>query len=198
MPAGPTEILIIADETASPRLVALDIVSQVEHGSESTAGLITTSTELAKKVLIELGNITASATRNDIILKALSKCGFIVICQTRGEMIELANSFASEHVEIITAKPKEVADEINSAGLILIGSYSPVSLSDYCSGTNHVLPTGGFSHTFSGLSVLDFVKRVGIVECSKEGLLKVKKTVKILAQAENLPNHYAAIEGRFE
>jgi len=197
MPAGPTEILILADETASPRLVALDMVSQAEHGAESVAGVITTSKELAEDVLIELRKITASAKRSDIVMKALSNYGFIIICETVGEMIELANTFASEHVELVTRKPTDVADKLVSAGLILIGSYSPVSLSDYCSGTNHVLPTSGFSRTCSGLSVLDFVKRIGVVECSREGLLKVENTVKILARAENLPNHYAAIEGRF-
>jgi histidinol dehydrogenase len=197
MPAGPTEILILADGTASPRLVALDIVSQAEHGAESVTGLITTSKKLAENVLIELRKITASAKRSNIIMKALSNYGFIIICKTVDEMIELANTFASEHVEIVTRKPTDVADKLVSAGLILIGSYSPVSLSDYCSGTNHVLPTSGFSHTYSGLSVFDFVKRIGVVECSREGLLKVENTVKILARAENLPNHYAAIEGRF-
>ncbi len=197
MPAGPTEILVLADETASPRLVALDMVSQAEHGTESVTGLITTSKKLAENVLIELGKIITSAKRSDTILKALSNYGFIIICETVDEMIELANTFASEHVEIATRKPTDVADKLVSAGLILIGSYSPVSLSDYCSGTNHVLPTSGFSHTYSGLSVLDFVKRIGVIECSREGLLKVENTVKILARAENLPNHYAAIEGRF-
>ena len=196
MPAGPTEILIIADETASPRLVALDMISQAEHGADSVAGLITTSKELAENVLIELKKIIASAKRSDIIVKALSNYGFIVICETLDEMIELANIFASEHLEIITRKPIEVANKIESAGLILIDAYTPVSLTDYCSGTNHVLPTSGFSQTFSGLSVLDFVKRIGIVECSREGLLRLENNVKILTEAENLPNHYAAIEGR--
>ena len=113
-------------------------------------------------------------------------------------MIRLANDFASEHVEIMTMDPKAVAHKIMAGGLILIGPYSPVSGSDYCYGTNHVLPTGGFGRTFSGLSVLDFARRVEVVECSRDGLLKVKNTVKVLAEAENLPNHYAAIEGRFK
>ena len=197
MPAGPSEILILADETASPRLVALDMISQAEHGVDSVAGLMTTSKKLAENVVNEIKKIASSVRRGAIVSKALSSYGFIVICKTVNEMIALANIFAPEHVEIITQKPMEVADKIVSAGLILIGPYSPVSLSDYCSGTNHVLPTGGFGHTFSGLSVLDFVRRVGIVECSRKGLLKVTNNVKVLAEVENLPNHYKAIEGRF-
>lgn len=197
MPAGPSEILILADETASPRFVALDMISQAEHGADSVAGLITTSKELAENVLNELRKATLSVRRSIIVTEALSSYGFIIICKTLDEMVKLANVFAPEHVEIITREPMEVAAKIGSAGLILVGSYSPVSVSDYCSGTNHVLPTSGFGHIFSGLSVLDFVRRVGIVECSRESLLKLKNNVKVLAEAENLPNHYKAIEGRF-
>jgi histidinol dehydrogenase len=198
VPAGPSEILILADETANPHLVALDMVSQAEHGTDSVAGLITTSEELAENILNELKKITMSVRRGATVIEALSGYGFIIICETGKEMIDLANAFAPEHVEIITRKSMEVADKIVSAGLILVGPYSPVSVSDYCCGTSHVLPTGGFGHAFSGLSVFDFVRRVGIVECSKEGLLKLKNNVKVLAEAENLPNHYLAMEGRFK
>jgi len=110
----------------------------------------------------------------------------------------LANVFSPEHLEIITQKPAEIAEKINTAGLILLGQFSPVALSDYASGTDHVLPTGGFGRTFSGLSVLDFTRRVSIVESSKEGLKKVKPTIKVLTEAERLPNHYKAVEARFE
>jgi len=110
----------------------------------------------------------------------------------------LANAFAPEHLEIMTKTPKEVASEITSAGLILLGPFSPVALSDYGSGTNHVLPTGGYGYTFSGLSVLDFVRRVSVVESSKEGLQKIKSSIKVLTEAERLPNHYKAAEARFE
>jgi histidinol dehydrogenase len=198
MPAGPSEILILADETANPRFVALDMISQAEHGPDCIAGLITTSKELAENVLDELRKIAPSIRRSDIVVKALSSHGFIIICETADEMIEFANAFAPEHVEIITREPRKVANKVLSAGLILIGPYSPVSLSDYCSGTNHVLPTGGFGKVFSGLSVLDFVKRVAILECSRLGLLKAQKNVRLLAEAENLPNHSRAIEGRFD
>jgi histidinol dehydrogenase len=198
MPAGPSEILVLADETANPQLIALDMISQAEHGADSVAGLITTSEKLAEEVASWLRKTAASADRGTIVRKALADYGFVITCKSIDEMVELANVFAPEHVEIITRNPMKVADRITSAGVILIGSYSPVSLSDYGSGTNHVLPTGGFGHAFSGLSVLDFARRVSIVESSREGLLQLKNHVKALTEAENLPNHYKAIEARLE
>jgi histidinol dehydrogenase len=198
MPAGPSEVLVLADETANPQLIALDMISQAEHGADSVAGLITTSQKLAEEVVSWLRKMAASADRGTIVRKALADYGFIITCRSTDEMVALANDFAPEHVEIMTRNPVKVAGRITSAGVILIGPYSPVSLSDYGSGTNHVLPTGGFGHAFSGLSVLDFARRVNIVESSREGLLKVKNHVKVLTEAENLPNHYKAIEARFE
>ncbi|MFH0848779.1 MAG: histidinol dehydrogenase [archaeon] len=198
MPAGPSEILIISDETADPRLVALDMISQAEHGEDSIAGLLTTSVERAREVLRELEKTSLSTKRAAIVKKSLSKNGFIVICKTVDEMIGLANDFAAEHVEIMTEEPRAIAEKITSAGLILVGSNTPVSLSDYCIGTNHVLPTAGFAHALSGLSVMDFVKKIGIVECSKQSLLKFRDCAKVLSESENLPNHYAAVEGRIQ
>lgn len=197
MPAGPSEILVLADETASPRIVALDMISQAEHSVDSVSGLVTVSKELAKDVINELRKATSSLSRGKIT-DALSSHGFIVLCETMNEMVEFANTFAPEHLEIITKNPMEVVEKITSAGLVLIGQYTPVSASDYCVGTNHVLPTGGFGHVFSGLSVLDFVKRVNFVECTKKGLLTLRDNIRVLAEAENLPNHFLAVEGRFE
>jgi histidinol dehydrogenase len=142
--------------------------------------------------------MACSAERKKIVEKALEAYGFIIICDTMEEMIALANLFAPEHLEIIIQKPLEIVDKVTSAGLILVGPYSPVSLSDYGSGTNHVLPTGGFAHAFSGLSAIDFVRRVSVIDCSKEGLQALKSYVKVLTDAENLPNHYKAVETRFE
>jgi histidinol dehydrogenase len=198
MPAGPSEILVLADETASPRVIALDMISQAEHSEDSVAGLITTSKKLAKEVQDWLKKMATSVNRGEIVTKALEKYGFIITCDSIDEAVELANVFAPEHVEVMTETPMEIADRITSAGLILVGPYSPVALSDYGSGTNHVLPTGGFGHAFSGLSALDFVRRVSIVESSKDGLLSLKNHVKVMTDAENLPNHYKAIEARFE
>jgi histidinol dehydrogenase len=198
MPAGPSEVLVLADETASPRVVALDMISQAEHSEDSVAGLITTSKKLAEKVQDWLKKMATSTDRGEIVTKALEKYGFIITCDSIDEAVELANVFAPEHVEIMTKAPMEIADSITSAGLILVGPYSPVALSDYGSGTNHVLPTGGFGHAFSGLSALDFTRRVSIVESSKDGLLSLRNYVKVMTAAENLPNHYKAIEARFE
>jgi histidinol dehydrogenase len=189
---------VLADETANPKLIAADMVSQAEHGADSVSGLITTSEKLAYDVLSCLRKMAASAEREPIVTSALSTYGFIITCENTGEMVSLANVFAPEHLEIMTRNPKEIADKITSAGLILVGQYSPVALSDYGSGTNHVLPTGGFGHAFSGLSVLDFTRRVNIVESSKEGLAKLRNHVKVLTEAERLPNHYKAVEARFE
>ncbi len=200
MPAGPSEVLVLADEAADAELVAADMISQAEHGADSVTGLITTSQKLAGKVLERLNKTvnTNSMDRGQIIENALDEYGFIITCESVEQMIELANVFAPEHLEIITRNPVEVANKVTSAGVVLLGPYSPVALSDYGSGTNHVLPTGGFGHTYSGLSALDFVRRINIVESTKEGLQKVKNQVKILTQAENLPNHYKSIEARFK
>jgi histidinol dehydrogenase len=198
MPAGPSEILVLADETANPKLVAADMISQAEHGADSVAGLITTSRKLADEVAVWLDKLAASAERGTIVKKALAEQGFIITCYSVEEMVDLANVFAPEHIEIMTLNPREIAERVTSAGVVLLGTYSPVPLSDYGSGTNHVLPTGGFGHAFSGLSALDFARRVSIVKCSSKGLLKLKNHVKVLTEAENLPNHYKAVEARFK
>ena len=198
MPAGPSEVLIMADETANAQLIALDMISQAEHGADSVAGLITTSEKLAREVQGWLAKTAAFVERGEIVGKALEKYGFIITCEDITEAVELANVFAPEHVEIMTQNPDKVAEKITSAGLILVGSYSPVALSDYGSGTNHVLPTGGFGSAYSGLSALDFARRVSIVKSSKEGLQSVRKRVKVMTEAEKLPNHYKAVEARFQ
>jgi histidinol dehydrogenase len=197
MPAGPSEVVVLADESADARLVAFDMVSQAEHGGDSVAGLITTSENVALKVQEYLGSVAASAERREIISEALAKFGFIIVCKNMDEAAGLVNQFAPEHLEVMTAKPMEVAEKL-TAGIVLIGPYSPVALSDYAIGTDHVLPTGGFAQSFSGLSTLDFMRRVSIVESSRTALERVKDSVKVMAEAENLPNHYKAIEARFQ
>jgi histidinol dehydrogenase len=197
MPAGPSEVLVLADETADARLIAFDMISQTEHGVDSVTGLMTTSEKIALQVQDYLSNLAFSAERREKISESLAEHGFIIVCDSMEEASGLVNQFAPEHLEVMTAKPEKIADKL-TAGLILIGPFSPVALSDYGSGTDHVLPTGGFAQAFSGLSALDFTRRVSIVEASKEGLAKVKDIVKVMAEAENLPNHYRAIEARFQ
>jgi histidinol dehydrogenase len=197
MPAGPSEVLVLADDSADARLIAYDMVSQAEHGGDSVAGLVTTSEKVAKSVQENLTEVAASAERGEKISEALAIFGFIIVCKSMDEAVCLVNQFAAEHLEVLTAKPKDIAEQL-TAGLILLGPYSPVALSDYGSGTNHVLPTGGFAQSFSGLSVFDFLRRVSIVESTRTGLEKVKDSIKVLTDAENLPNHYKAIKARLE
>jgi len=197
MPAGPSEVLILADETADPWLVAFDMISQAEHGVDSVAGLITSSEQLAEAVQKNLAEISVSTERSEKIFGSLNKYGFIITCDTVEEMVSLSNQFAPEHLEVMTKNAQELSNKL-IAGLILLGPYSPVPFSDYASGTNHVLPTGTFAKSFSALSVFDFSRRVSIVECSKEGLEKAKDNIKVLTDTENLPNHYKAIAARFK
>jgi histidinol dehydrogenase len=197
MPAGPSEVLILADESADARFIAYDMISQAEHGGDSVAGLITTSEKVSEKVQEYLTKISATAERGAKVSEALQKFGFIITCDNIEQAVFLVNQFSAEHLEVMTVNAKELAEKL-VAGLILIGPYSPVALSDYGSGTNHVLPTGGFAQSFSGLSVFDFMRRVSIVESSKTGLERVTDSIKVLTEAENLPNHYKAIKARFE
>jgi histidinol dehydrogenase len=198
MPAGPSEILIIADETANPKFVALDMISQAEHGKDSTAGLITTSEKLKDEVQNWILKLVKRINRSKLVLESLKKYGFIILCKTVNEAIELANIYAPEHLELLVEDSRNLIKKIRTAGLILLGPFSPVALSDYGSGTNHVLPTGGYARIFSGLSSLDFTRRVSVVRGSKKGLFQIKDQLKTITKAENLPNHFNAIKARFE
>ena len=198
LPAGPSEVLILADESADPRLVALDMVSQAEHGVWGYSILVTVSSRLADEVQRELEKVVRSSPRAGTVEEALSRNGLILVLRNLDECISFVNEFAPEHLEVMVDEPLEVAERINAAGLVLIGRYTPASASDYCLGVNHVLPTGGFGRVYSGLSVLDFVKRLNIVKCSKEGLYKVRDAIRALAEAEGLPNHALSVEERFK
>lgn len=196
-PAGPSELLVIADETADPANVAADMISQAEHGQDSIVGLVTTSSKLAKQVVALIGERIGSLERSATIAQALADNGFVLVCNSMKLAVEFTNRFAPEHLEIITRQAQSVANEIEAAGLILLGNYSPVAASDYVVGSNHVLPTGGAAKTYSGLSVIDFVRRVNIVQCSHDGLKALIPSLKALALAEGLPNHYRAAAERF-
>ena len=196
--AGPSEILIIADETANPRYVAADLLSQAEHDELASAILITTSEDLAKQVSVEVENFTNVLSRKEIMQKSLDNFGYILIAENMEEAVETANAIASEHLEIVTKDPFYIMTKIRNAGAIFIGENSCESLGDYFAGPNHVLPTNGTAKFFSPLSVDDFVKKSSIIYYSKEALKPVYKDVAKFARAEQLTAHANAIEVRFE
>jgi len=197
LPAGPSELLILADSSAKVSYVVRDMISQAEHGYDSIAGLITNSPILTTKVQHLLENYLERVERKDIVKKSITKKGFIVLCKDLNQMIEFANLYAAEHLEIMVKNVNRTLKKITSAGLVLLGSYSPSAASDYCIGTNHVLPTGGYARTESGLSAIDFVKRIDTVECTKQGLNKIRIYAAILASSEGLENHVLAMNERF-
>lgn len=196
-PAGPSEILILADETADPKLVAVDLISQAEHGPGGISGLVTTSKKLADDVSKIVEELVPSLERGAIIAEVLDQGGFIYIVESMKVAIEFANRFAPEHIEVLSEVPEEVADRLNNCGLVLLGPYSPVSSTDYCIGVNHVLPTEGYAKVSSGITVFDYTKPVSTVKASKTGLAAIRERVAALAEAEGLPNHKEAVEERF-
>ena len=196
-PAGPSEILILADSTADPYLIALDMISQAEHGQAGLSGLVTPDSQLALRVMQNLCKLIVRIPESDTVKEVISAGGFIFKCNDINEAIDFTNRYAPEHLEIMTEEPDRVAESINNAGMILLGPYTPVSATDYCMGTNHVLPTEGYGKISSGITVLDFLKPISIVKSTEEGLMKTAGYVKTLAEAEGLPNHSLAVEGRF-
>jgi histidinol dehydrogenase len=196
MVAGPTELLIYADASADPRLVAADLISQAEHSPDTVCGLVTSSQKLASDVQAEVEKMLRSISRSDIVKKSLDENGFVAVCRDEKSCIEFADEFAPEHLEVMCRKSDIVAKKFRSAGLVLVGAHTPSSASDYALGSNHVLPTLGFAKSRASLSVLDFLKVVNRVQASKAGLAKVEKVVKEIAAAEGLPNHYEAVRAR--
>jgi histidinol dehydrogenase len=198
MIAGPTELLIYADSRSDPRYVVKDLISQAEHSQDTICGVVTTSESLLKKLENEIrSTLNSSLARSEIVSSSLRKNGFIALCKSEDDGISFINELAPEHLEIISENPGRIACKINTAGVVLLGKYSPSSASDYCLGSNHVLPTIEFGKSKSSLSVLDFVKLVNHITVTKSGLQSVQKYVKELAFAEGLPNHYYAVEERF-
>lgn len=198
MLAGPTELLIFADESADAKSLALDIISQAEHSTDTFCGLVTCSKKLADDVVSELSSIIDGIDRSDIVRESLEQNGFIALCKNYNDAIKFTNELATEHLQIITKDSQKVSKKIESAGLILVGEYTPSAASDYCLGSNHVLPTLAFARSRASLSCLDFVKLVSVVESSKAGLKKIADTVKLISEAEDLPNHYHAIKERLK
>ena len=200
MIAGPTELLVYADSKADPKLVALDLISQAEHSYDTLCGLVTTSEGFAKKVTNEIQSIIENniIERSDIVKRSLEENGFIAVCRDESSSTEFINEIAPEHLEIIAANARSISKKIKSAGLVLIGKYTPSSASDYCLGSNHVLPTLGFGKSRASLSVLDFIRMVTVVQATKLGLAEAESVVKQISTAEGLTNHYEAVKERLK
>ena len=196
--AGPSEILVLADETANPRYVAADLLSQAEHDELASAILITTSETLANEVSKQVAGFVEQLDRKEIMQKSLYNYGYILLAETMEDAIEAANEIASEHLEVLTKNPFEVMTKIRNAGAIFLGEYSSEPLGDYFAGPNHILPTNGTAKFFSPLSVDDFVKKSSIICYSKEALEKVHKDIELFATKEGLTAHANSIAVRFE
>lgn len=196
--AGPSEILVVADETANPKYVAADLLSQAEHDELASSILVTTSETLAKAVSDEVDQFLEVLSRADIIRKSLDNYGYILLADTMDDVIDVANEIASEHLEIQTKNPFEVMTKIRNAGAIFIGEYASEPLGDYFAGPNHILPTNGTAKFFSPLSVDDFVKKSSIISYSREALEKVHHDIELFAKAEQLTAHANSIHVRFE
>ncbi|PJJ28190.1 histidinol dehydrogenase [Lacrimispora celerecrescens] len=195
--AGPSEILVLADESANPRFVAADLLSQAEHDELASAILVTTSMELAEKVSEEIKTFTQELPRREIIEKSLDNYGYILVADTMKEAIQAVNEIAPEHLEIITKNPFEDMTRIHNAGAIFIGEYSSEPLGDYFAGPNHVLPTNGTAKFFSALSVDDFIKKSSIIYYSKEALEEIHEDIEAFAEAEHLTAHANSVKVRF-
>ena len=196
MLAGPTELGIIADNSANPKYVALDLISQAEHSNDTFCYLITTSEKLANTVDKIISELIPKIQRGKIAKFSLKNNGFIGICKSNSDMIKLANILAPEHLQIMTKNPESISSKITSSGLVLIGNDTPSSASDYILGSNHILPTNGFGKIRGSLSVLDFIKVNTQIISSKKSLSKISKYLEVLTKAEGLSNHYEAVRGR--
>ena len=196
--AGPSEIMVIADETANPKYVAADLLSQAEHDELASAILVTTSETLAKAVSEQVDVFAEELSRTEIMKKSLENYGYILVADTMDDVINIANEIASEHLEIMTKNPYEVMMKVRNAGAIFIGEYSSEPLGDYFAGPNHVLPTNGTAKFFSPLSVDDFIKKSSIISYSREALEAIHEDIEHFAEAEQLTAHANSIKVRFE
>jgi histidinol dehydrogenase len=197
MPAGPSELLVIADSEADPSFIASDLISQAEHGSDSQVVLLTDSKDLITRIQNEINNQTGILQRRDIALKALKNSLFIFF-DTLQECMEFSNLYAPEHLIISTSDPSALAEEVKNAGSVFLGKYSCESAGDYASGTNHTLPTGGYARSYSGVSVDSFVKKITFQHISPEGLLTIGPSIELMAQAEHLTGHKHSVSIRLK
>lgn len=197
VPAGPSELVIIADNTADPASIAADLLSDAEHGPDSPAVLVTTSRDLADRVVNEMDSQLETLPLRDIARHALENHGRIVLTENLDQAVHLANEYGPEHLEIVCREPRRVLEQIRNAGSIFLGPHSPNAAGDYATGTNHVLPTAGYATTFAAVSVESFGRLVQVQEVTSEGLQSLRRTITRLARAEGLEGHARAVETRF-
>jgi histidinol dehydrogenase len=195
MPAGPSEVLIIADYSAEPVVLASDMIAQAEHDPQSISVLVTDDEDLAIATRAEVEKQALEAARREIVKKSLERAA-ILVAESMEEAVAFSNNFAPEHLEIIVRDPMDVLGKIRNAGSVFLGPYTPVAAGDYASGTNHVLPTSGYARAFSGLNVDAFVKKITVQKISKEGLSLLKDAITILAEAEGLDAHAESVRKR--
>jgi histidinol dehydrogenase len=197
MPAGPSEVFIIADQTANPKFIAADLLADGEHGEDSACVLLTTSEQVATQTVIEINNqLNKLATKNRAA-EALKRYGLIATVNSLEEAIEFANQYAPEHLEIMTKNPQQVAQKINNAGSVFLGNWTCKASGDYATGANHVLPTGSMAKMYPPLGVDAFGKWMQIQKCTKTGLQNIRKTVEKIADVEQLPAHKYSCQVRF-
>lgn len=196
--AGPSEILVLADETANPRYVAADLLSQAEHDEMASAILVTTSRELAEEVARQIDAFIPTLSRKEILEKSIENYGYILVASNMQDAIDAVNEIASEHLEIVTKDPFNTMTKIRNAGAIFLGEYSSEPLGDYFAGPNHVLPTNGTAKFFSPLNLDDFVKKSSIISYSREALYPIHEDIESFAKAEQLTAHANSIHVRFE
>jgi len=197
MPAGPSEVLVIADDSANPKFVAADLLSQAEHGPDSQVVLITNSENLVSAVTLEIDNFKIQLSRKEIIERSLQNSVMLLVKEL-DEVITISNNYAPEHLILAINNPEEIAEKVISAGSVFLGNYSPESAGDYASGTNHTLPTNGFASAYSGVSLDSFLKKITFQKLTKDGLSKLGKTIQIMAEEEGLDAHKLAVTIRTE
>lgn len=197
-PAGPSEILIICDESANPNYVIVDLLSQIEHDPDNIGIIVSDSVDLINQIKDNIEEYVVNSKRRDIIEKALLNNSLIIKAEDTEDCIRISNLIAPEHLEILTKEPNEIIKKIINAGAIFLGPFSPVSLGDYCAGTNHVLPTGGSAKIYSGLNLYDFLKTIDVLKCDREGLIKLSSTAIKLSEFEGMFSHKRSIEERLK
>ncbi|MDQ7778312.1 MAG: histidinol dehydrogenase [Planctomycetota bacterium] len=198
MLAGPSELVVLADESADPRLVAHDLAAQAEHSEDTFCGLVTDSAKLAARIAHEIPETIRAMPRRETIRRSLAQNGFIAVCRNIETAVRLTNELAAEHVEVLARNAARLARKVTCAGVVLAGRFAPVAAADYCLGSNHVLPTMGSARARGGLSCLDFVKISGLVTVSRRALERIAPAVESLSEAEGLPAHGAAVRARLQ